>query len=200
MNGIFKVNKANLALTRATIKTYGEAWLHGCGNVYATAEDSDFRKNFTNPNPDRTAPPSAYAVHFNDVNQVPATPEQAEEMLIKAKAAENREAQRQKTTSKVRTVSVSADDLHEDDKDDTELAKKVIAPKPVTGRTAVVQTAAQAAQYGNQPLAPEVKTGDAPTATGSTTTASDLNPQDDPNLIAPKGAVKGAKGAAGVTI
>lgn len=145
MSGIFKVNNVNLALARATVRVHGKAWLHGCGNVYNNKDDSDFRADFTNPNPDKTPHASSYRLYFDSVNQVPANEDEAEERLLRAKAAELKENTRQKSVNKVRTISIGEDDLHADDLTDKELVGRVVAQKPVTAKgKQVIQTAAQA--------------------------------------------------------
>lgn len=165
--GLFKVNRANLTLARAAIREYGECWLHGCGNIYATKEDSDFRKEFTNPNPDKTPPASAYVLHLTRVSQVPGTPEEAEEALLKSKAQEARESQRQKSISKVRTLSVTEDDIHDNDEGDEEFAKQVIPQQLKRAvRPAIPQTAAQATREKDPNAQPtgDLKAGETPAA------------------------------------
>src|ERR1700733_5045838 len=88
---LFKVNKANLALARATVRTYGQAFLHGCGNVYATEEDSNFRRDFSNPQSDKSESPSTYRLHFTDVSQVPTTVEDTERQFFASKQRDQRE-------------------------------------------------------------------------------------------------------------
>lgn len=165
-NGLFKVNSVNLALARAAVRAYGECWLHGDGNIYAKEEDSDFRAVFSNPNPDKTPSAGQYRLHLTSISQVPNSAEEAEDALMRAKAQEAREAQRQKSVSKVRTLSITEDDLHENDKADAELVNRVVPQKPVIGKgQQVLQTAAQV--EANRAAAK---------ATGAVTKASDLEP------------------------
>ena len=68
---MFQVNAQNLKDLRAAVEQYGEAWIHGCGNIYVTKEDSHFRAKWSNPlhNGDASAP--KYWAHFKSVDEVP---------------------------------------------------------------------------------------------------------------------------------
>lgn len=124
---LFKVNKANLALARAAIRAYGEAYLHGCGNVYATEEDSNFRRDFSNPQSDKSESPSTYRLHFTDVSQVPTTVEDTERQFFASKQRDQREKQRTKTVSKVRTVVVTDEDGSQDEDEELDVKSLPIA-------------------------------------------------------------------------
>jgi hypothetical protein len=105
----FKTHKENIKQIRAVIATYGQCYFHGCGNFYDKKEDSDFRKDFTNPGHNNTTPASAYRVHFTSKNQVPDNVEDLNALLQKSFAKEQVEASKPKSVSSIKTISVDDD-------------------------------------------------------------------------------------------
>jgi hypothetical protein len=104
---MFKTHKENIPQIHAVIDAFGECYFHGCGNLYDNKQDSDFRKDFTNPGHNNTTPASAYRVHFTDANQVPKTTEELNALLQKSFAKEQVEASKPKSISNIKTVSVT---------------------------------------------------------------------------------------------
>lgn len=99
---MFKANQANIAQIKATIDAYGECWFHGCGNIYVGKDESDFRKNFTNPNSEE----AIYRIHFSSINEVPSSVKELNELLMKSRNQELIQEKMPATTSMVKTISV----------------------------------------------------------------------------------------------
>jgi hypothetical protein len=100
---MFKTNQANIAQIKATIDSYGECWFHGCGNIYVGKDESDFRKNFTNPNSEE----SIYRVHFSGQNEVPGNVKELNELLMKSRNQELIQEKMPASTTMVKTISVA---------------------------------------------------------------------------------------------
>lgn len=103
------------ALLRQEIALKGEGvavvYLHGCGNMYKDKEDSDFRRDFTNKNPDGSLPPSSYVLTFRRIEDIPKSQEALENAFFAAKAKETKEAAKPKNINKIPTLTVTDDDL-----------------------------------------------------------------------------------------
>lgn len=103
---MFKTSQSNIPQIKATIKAYGECWFHGCGNIYADKQASDFRQKFTNPNSEE----AAYRIHFTSVAQVPATVEDLNKKLMSSRNDEMVREKMPKMAQEVKTISVDDDD------------------------------------------------------------------------------------------
>jgi hypothetical protein len=108
---MFKTSQANIAQIKATITAYGECWFHGCGNIYVGKSESDFRKDFTNPNSEE----SVYRVHFTNAGQVPSNVEDLNKLLMQSRNQEMIQEKIPKHVSSVKTISVPRTDNNVDD-------------------------------------------------------------------------------------
>lgn len=103
------------ALLRQEIALKGEGvavvFLHGCGNMFKDKENSDFRKDFTNKNPDGSLPPSAYVLTFRQIEHIPKSQEALENAFFAAKAKEVKEAAKPKNITLIPTLTVTDNDL-----------------------------------------------------------------------------------------
>jgi hypothetical protein len=104
---MFKTHENNIPQIHAVIDAYGECYFHGCGNFYDKKEDSDFRKDFTNPGHNNTTPASAYRVHFRSKSEVPKTVEDLNALLQNSFAKEQVEASKPKSVAAIKTISVA---------------------------------------------------------------------------------------------
>lgn len=100
---MFKTNQANIAQIKATIEAYDECWFHGCGNIYVGKDESDFRKNFTNPNSEE----SIYRIRFSSLNEVPGSVKELNELLMKSRNQELIQEKMPASTTMVKTISVT---------------------------------------------------------------------------------------------
>ena len=131
---IFKTHIENIPQIHAVIDTFKECYFHGCGNMYDNKVDSDFRKDFSNPGHNNTAPASAYRVHFTDKSEVPDTVEKLNALLQGSFAKEQVEASKPKSVANIKTVTVTPVKESEVAKsqaelDEEEKAAKKNAPK-----------------------------------------------------------------------
>lgn len=122
---MLNLNTVNIRQARATVRTHGHVYLHGCGNMYVEEIDSKFRKEFTNVNKDSTPHPSTYVVKFTDVKQIPGNIEDLEELFLRTKNQELKEAAKPKSTTSVKTVKVEdsdGDGISDDQEEDGEVS------------------------------------------------------------------------------
>ena len=110
---MFKTSHANIAQIKATIGAYGECWFHGCGNIYVGKSESDFRKDFTNPNSEE----SVYRVHFTNAGQVPGNVEDLNKLLMQSRNQEMIQEKIPKHVSSVKTISVPQTESKIDDEE-----------------------------------------------------------------------------------
>jgi hypothetical protein len=99
---MFKTSEANIPQIKATIKAFGQCWFHGCGNIYADKEPSDFRQKFTNPNSEE----AAYRIHFTSISQVPSTLEELNKKLMSSRGEEITKEKLPKLSQEIKTISV----------------------------------------------------------------------------------------------
>jgi hypothetical protein len=99
---MFKTSKENIPQIKATIEEFGECWFHGCGNIYVDQGASDFRQKFTNPNSEE----STYRVHFTALNQVPATLEELNKLLMTSRSEEIVREKMPKASQSIKTIKV----------------------------------------------------------------------------------------------
>jgi hypothetical protein len=102
---IFKLHKSNLPQIKAVVKKFGVCYIHGDGNLYTGKEESDFRKDFSNPNSEE----ATYRVKFENINDVPETIEDLQALMMKAKNQETLDERRVEEISSVKTISVEPD-------------------------------------------------------------------------------------------
>jgi hypothetical protein len=124
---IFKTHKENIPQIHAVIDTFKECYFHGCGNMYDNKVDSDFRKDFSNPGHNNTAPASAYRVHFTDKSEVPDTVEKLNALLQGSFAKEQVEASKPKSVANVKTISVKPVAKSQVELDEEELQRQIDA-------------------------------------------------------------------------
>ena len=96
---MFKLHPANLPQIKATVAAYGTCYIHGDGNLYTTKEESDFRKDFSNPDSDE----STYRVKFEKGDTIPATIDELETLLLNSKQKERMEEKQVKSYSAVKS-------------------------------------------------------------------------------------------------
>ena len=102
---MFKLHPANLPQIKATVAAYGTCYIHGDGNLYTTKEESDFRKDFSNPDSDE----STYRVKFEKGDTIPATIDELETLLLNSKQKERMEEKQVKSYSAVKSIVVPVD-------------------------------------------------------------------------------------------
>jgi hypothetical protein len=103
---IFKLHEENLPQVKAVVKKFGVCYIHGDGNLYITKEESDFRKDFSNPNSDE----ATYRVKFEKGDEIPGTIEDLQSLMMKAKNQETLDERKVEEISSVRTFAVESDD------------------------------------------------------------------------------------------
>jgi len=106
---MFKLHPANIPQIKATVAAYGTCYIHGDGNLYTTQQESDFRKDFSNPDSDE----STYRVKFEKGDKVPATIDELEKMLLDSKQKERMEEKQVKLYSAVKSITVPAEETTE---------------------------------------------------------------------------------------
>lgn len=79
---LFKVNNANLTHLRAAVEQYGEAWIHGDGNIYVDEPASNFRKDFSNPTHDGMPTAPQYRAHFKSLDSIPTSVDAMKKILL----------------------------------------------------------------------------------------------------------------------
>lgn len=171
---LFKANTVNLqqtrALLRAKIAQHGEGhsdavvYLHGCGNLYFSKEDSDFRKDFTNKNPDGSEPASSYRLIFRHLEDIPKSQDALENAFFSAKAKEVKAAAQPKQISKIPTLTVTDDDL---------------LPEELAEKKAQEAAAAKGKNKGGRPSNAS--------KTAAATTGSAAGAGDDADISGPEG-------------
>lgn len=80
----FKINEAVIGQVKETIAAFGIAYVHGCGNIYNSKENSDTRRDFTNAEQEE----ATYRVVLTSIPQVPETVESFKAALFAAKQVE----------------------------------------------------------------------------------------------------------------
>jgi hypothetical protein len=110
---MFKTRQTNIPQIKAVINEYGQCWFHGCGNIYVDKKESDFRKEFTNPNSEE----SVYRIHFTSISQVPSTVEDLDKLLLASRNKEMIEEKRPKSVTGVKTISVPTEETFVNDED-----------------------------------------------------------------------------------
>lgn len=90
MSKLTKLHPANLDTLAAVVDAYGQAYLHGDGNIYEDEKNSNHHQDFSNEN----APEATYRCHYRRGDVLPQTIDQAEKDMInyKAKDAEKKAA------------------------------------------------------------------------------------------------------------
>jgi len=102
---IFKLHKENLPQIKAVVKKFGACYIHGDGNLYIGKEESDFRKDFSNPNSEE----ASYRVKFEKGDAIPETVEDLQALMMKAKNQETLAEREVKEVSAVKTFAVEAE-------------------------------------------------------------------------------------------
>jgi hypothetical protein len=112
MSGMFKTHPAHFKQIRAVVAKYGICYFHGDGNMFTTEQDSNFRKDFTNPKEEA----SKYRAIFRTGDHIPDTEQEMEAVLM---ATYNREKQvaKAKEDKKTTLKSITVDEPEESDVD-----------------------------------------------------------------------------------
>lgn len=120
---IFKLHEQLIPQIKATIKAYGLCYVHGCGNLYADAENSDNRKNYANPDHEE----ATYRIKFTNTNEVPSSIDELEKKLLAAKNAEIMQERTIKEVSGIRTIKVenTEEETKQEDNTDALLLKEM---------------------------------------------------------------------------
>ena len=103
---MFKLHPANIPQIKATVAAFGVCYFHGDRNLFSTERESNFRKNFSNPDMDD----SSYRVKFEKGDKIPSTIEELEKMLLASKNKERADERTIKETSSVKTIKVEAEE------------------------------------------------------------------------------------------
>lgn len=164
----FKVVRKNLIHARAVIRQYGKCFLHADGNIYINAEDSGFRKDFSNPNADGTPSAASYVLELKRVEDVPTSVADAEAAFFRAKNQEQKDnAQKTKSIALVKTFNIDESDEDGIEPDDEEEFKPANA-----GQLAEIPKAKVVEpEKPPPPPPPAAKTPQAPAGKGQTQAA-----------------------------
>lgn len=100
---MFNLHQENIEQIKATIEAFGICYFHGDGNFYENEQDSNFRKDFSNPKNDN----ATYRVLYDDVADVPADIEGLSKDLLASRNKEVIEASKPKTVAVGKTITVS---------------------------------------------------------------------------------------------
>ena len=87
-----KLNENVLVIIRAAIRSFGQVWVHGDGQVYHLKEKTEFHAKY--------GAPDTYADHWielNDISRMPKSVDELKRLLMMSKANQKLEKQAQKT-------------------------------------------------------------------------------------------------------
>jgi len=118
---LFKITTANLEQIKDCVEQLGICFFHGDGNMYTTQEDSNFRKDFSNPKNEG----AIYRVKFTSVSAVPDTVEGMTKLLFESRNTEVANAAKATEVSTTKVLTVKKPSLEE--------SKLVVKPGSGTG-------------------------------------------------------------------
>jgi len=99
---VFKINAACIPQILACIEAFNVCFFHGDGNMYDNENDSNFRKDFSNPKNEG----AAYRIKFTHASQVPTNVDDLSKKLFEARNADVIAAAKGKEVSPTKTLTV----------------------------------------------------------------------------------------------
>ena len=104
-----KLHPFNLKHLKAVVKQYGQAWIHGDGNIYHTEKLSNDAQQFVNT--PFSAP--SYRVKFTLHDKLPTSVEELERALQEGKTKEIKDEKKQVEAKKLPIVQIEDDEEEE---------------------------------------------------------------------------------------
>lgn len=101
---LLKVNEANLQHCRDVVEQFGQAWIHGDGNIYVDKQAHTTARDFGTPGPRREAGASSYWAYYDDVDEVPDTVAQLKKDFMKNKERMVEQIEEQKVKTDIKVV------------------------------------------------------------------------------------------------
>lgn len=155
---MFKIVRENLPQIEATVKAYGNCFVHGDGNLYVAKADSDFRRDYSNPDS-----PAKYRVEFKEGDHIPADVEAIKNAMMnnfaKERATEEAEQRKENRVKGIKVESQEQKVLPNAEEKEQEIGTPALDRyrKTLDGRATFLDTRAETLSEREAAIAREAK-------------------------------------------